>query len=116
MPAAVKVAVVFLAAFVPLTAEDAPALGGVVAVQLYVRLTCPYPRPPRAHRACRRAVNRAGVAPAAVATVGAWFVTVTAPLPPTAPLAAVTVPLAEVLGAVNRPLALIVPTARSSST
>ena len=54
-------------------------------------------------------VTGLGVAEAADATVGAVLATVTVALPLTAPLVAVTVPVALVAGAVNSPLELMEP-------
>ena len=101
MPAALNVAVVFFAALVPL-AEKLTAAGGVPVVdQVYDRLGSPPPSlsAPRTERLV--VVPVTGEAAAAVATVGAASVTVTAAgLLLTSPLVAVTVAAPDANGAV----------------
>src|SRR5208337_429468 len=102
---------VFLAALVPLAEKVGAAapLGRAVATQVYFRVASPPASAPRTASVVMMPVTGLGVALAGVATVGAGF-TVTEALAENAPLAAVTVPLAEVLGAVSRPPAEMVPT------
>jgi hypothetical protein len=104
------VAVAFFAALLLLALKLTPV--GPVHVQAYVRLGSPVSwSPPSTERLVVVPVTGLGAALAAAATVGAWLVTVTVLVPLNVPLLAVTVPLAELLGVVSRPLALIVPIA-----
>ena len=109
-PALLNVAVVFFAAFVPLALKVGAVapLGSVVAAQVYFRFASPPSSAPKTERLVVVPVTVLGVALAAVPTVGAWLVTLNVAVPLTVPLLAVTVPL-PVVGAVNRPLVLIVP-------